>query len=102
MKVFPKTLNDFIGDINVSFLDMSIIKNEAFSVINSFVIDAGKDIPITFMNLIKGISSFLIGFIIGFYLLISNNAITINANLKKDTFDLIFRINIVANVWCVG
>ena len=93
MKVFPKTLNDFIGDINVSFLDMSIIKNEAFSVINSFVIDAGKDIPITFMNLIKGISSFLIGFIIGFYLLISNNAITINANLKKDTFDLIFRIN---------
>lgn len=93
MKVFPKTLNDFVSDINLNFLNISIIKNEAYSVINSFVIDAGKDIPITFMNLIKGISSFLIGFIIGFYLLISNNAITINANLKKDTFDLIFRIN---------
>ena len=93
IKVFPNILNNLINNFNIKFIDTSMIKSEIMSLLNTFIIDTGKDIPITFINLVKGISSFLIGLIIGFYLLVSNSVITINASIKKDTFDLIIKIN---------
>lgn len=93
IKVFPDILNSFVNNFNIKFIDMSVIKSEMMGMINNFIVDTGKEIPITFINLIKGISSILIGFIIGFYLLVSNSVITINTSIKKDTFELIMKIN---------
>jgi len=93
IKIFPSILNSFINNIDIKFIDLSIIKNEINSLVNSFIVNTGKDIPLTFINIFKGFSSLLIGFIIGFYLLISNSVITINTNIKKDTLNLIIKIN---------
>lgn len=102
LNMAPSILNnitDFIdkksSNINI---DLSIIENEVFSVINNFITKTGKDIPITLINLIKGIGSVLLGLIIGFYLLITDVTFvkdTLNKYLKHDTYDLLVKINTI-------
>lgn len=100
IKIFPNILDNFIN--NIKFVDISLFKDEILINLNNIIINRGREIPITFINFIKGIFSFLIGFIIGFYLLISNTAITINATIKKDTYDLIMKINNILRNYVKG
>lgn len=100
MKVFPNILNSFFN--NFKFINFSRYQSEISSLLNNFVTKTSKTIPITFMNFIGGISSFIVGFIIGFYLLISNTWITINATIKKDTYELIMKINNILRNYVKG
>lgn len=100
IKIFPNILDSFLNNINL--IDISSFEPKIVSAVNNFIIATGKEIPITFINLIKGISSFIVGFIIGFYLLISNSAITINATIKKDTYELIMKINNILRNYVKG
>ena len=92
---FIKELLEFINILNNIFsnYNISILKLDIHNIINTFIIDTSKEIPITFINIIKGISGFLIGFIISFYLLL--NSITINTTIKKDTYELIMKVNYI-------
>lgn len=100
INIFPNILNSLLN--NIKFIDVSNYKSEISNMINTFIIDTSKELPITFMNLVRGISSFIVGFIIGFYLLISNTAITINATIKKDTYELIMKINNILRNYVKG
>ena len=100
IKVFPKIIDSFLNNIN--FLDTKGIKSELLSITNSFIINIGKEMPLTFINIFKGISSFLISFIISFYLLKSSVILCINSNIKRDTYELIIKINNILRNYVKG
>ena len=58
--------------------------------------------PLTFINILKGVSSFLISLIISFYLLKSSVILSINSNFKKDTYELILKINNILRNYVKG
>lgn len=98
--IFPNILDSFLN--NIKFIDITLFKNEMKPIINDFISKISKEIPITFLNIIGSISNFVIGFIIGFYLLTSNSVITINATIKKDTYELIMKINNILRSYVKG
>ena len=100
IKVFPNILDSFFN--NFKFINFSIYEPKISSMLNDFITSTSKSIPITFMNFIGGISSFIVGFIIGFYLLISNTWITINTTIKKDTYELVMNINNILRNYVKG
>lgn len=100
IKVFPNILDSFFN--NFKFINFSIYEPKISSMLNDFITSTSKSLPMTFMNFIGGISSFIVGFIIGFYLLISNTWVTINANIKKDTYELIMNINNILRNYVKG
>ena len=100
IKVFPNILDSFFN--NFKFINFSMYQSEISNLLNNFVTETSKTIPITFMNFIGGVSSFIVGFIIGFYLLISNTWVTINATIKKDTYELIIKINNILRNYVKG
>ena len=100
IKVFPNILDSFFN--NFKFINFSFYEPKISSMLNDFIASTSKSLPITFMNFIGGISSFIVGFIIGFYLLISNTWVTINANIKKDTYELIMNINNILRNYVKG
>lgn len=91
IKILPNMLDTLFGKVKI--FNNFDYKFEMTSILNKFIKTTGKEIPVTFINVVKGFSSLIVGFIIGFYLLISNNIITINANIKRETFELIMKIN---------
>ena len=91
VRIFPDILNKFIANFN--FIKLSKYQGEIFNTINTYILNIGKGLPVTFVNIVKGISSFLVGVVISFYLLISKSILTINADIKKDTYKLILKIN---------
>ena len=91
VKILPNIINNFLNKIK--FINIIPFKSKMISLVNSLLINTSKEIPITFINIIKGFSTFIVGFIIGFYLLISNSIITINATMKSDTCKLILKVN---------
>lgn len=100
IKVFPNILNGFFN--NFKFINFSMYQPKISSMLNDFIANTSKSLPITFMNFIGGISSFIVGLIIGFYLLISNTWVTINATIKKDTYELIMNINNILRNYVKG
>ena len=100
IKVFPNILDSFFN--NFKFINFSIYEPKISSMLNDFITSTSKSLPITFMNFIGGISSFIVGFIIGFYLLISNTWITINTTIKKDTYELVMNINNILRNYVKG
>lgn len=100
IKVFPNILDSFFN--NFKFINFSIYEPKISSMLNDFITSTSKSLPMTFMNFIGGISSFIVGFIIGFYLLISNTWVTINANIKKDTYELVMNINNILRNYVKG
>jgi len=90
-KILPNIINNFLSKID--FINITPLKSKMISLVNSLLINTSKEIPITFINIIKGFSTFIVGFIIGFYLLISNSIITINTTMKSDTYKLILKVN---------
>lgn len=100
IKVFPNILDSFFN--NLKFINFSIYEPKISSMLNDFITSTSKSLPMTFMNFIGGISSFIVGFIIGFYLLISNTWVTINANIKKDTYELVMNINNILRNYVKG
>lgn len=100
INIVPNLLDEITIFIDKLFdgvkIDLSVVKDEIYNIINEFTIKMGKDIPITLVNLAKGIWSILLGLIIGFYLLVTNTEfinITLNNYLKKDTYELLIKIN---------
>ncbi|MBQ1813070.1 MAG: AI-2E family transporter [Bacilli bacterium] len=83
INIFPSILDN----INIKFIDMQSIKEDLFCFIN----DITKDIPKRCISLIGGLSSILLGFVIAFYLLISN--IDLSNYFKRDTKKLLMKIN---------
>lgn len=83
INIFPSILDN----INIKFLNINSIKEDLFCFIN----DITKDIPNKCISLIGGISSILLGFVIAFYLLISN--IDLSNYFNKNTNKLINRVN---------
>ena len=100
IKVFPNILDSFFN--NFKFINFSIYEPKISSMLNDFITSTSKSLPMTFMNFIGGISSFIVGFIIGFYLLISNTWITINTTIKKDTYELVMNINNILRNYVKG
>lgn len=100
IKVFPKIIESFLN--NISFFGMKNLKTELLSIINDFIIKLGRNMPLTFINIFKGVSSFLISLIISFYLLKSSIILSINSNLKKDTYELILKINNILRNYVKG
>lgn len=93
ISIVPTIIDDLskkIGIINIITSNYSI---------DSLVLDISKKIPITFVNIFKVISNILLGFIIGFYLLISNSVVTIKKEFKKDTYELILKINSILRTY---
>ncbi|MBQ6282343.1 MAG: AI-2E family transporter [Bacilli bacterium] len=83
INIFP----DILDNINIKFIDIKSIKKDLLCFIN----DITKDIPNRCISLIGGISSVLVGFVIAFYLLISN--IDLSNYFKRDTKKLLMKIN---------
>lgn len=109
LNMMPSLIDNIYKIIDDSFnnvkIDLTIIMDEAFSVINNFATKAGRDIPVTLVNFLKGIWSFALGFIIGFYLLITDTSFiskTLNTYLKKDTYELFVRINEICRNYVRG
>lgn len=100
IKVFPKIIDNFFN--NITFLDTKHLKSELLSTTNNFIINLGREIPLTFINIFKEISSFIISFIISFYLLKSSVILSINSNLKRDTYELIIKINNILRNYVKG
>jgi len=109
INIIPNILNHLSNMLDgicqkfkIDFSDIgSIIPNE----VNKFALERGRDIPITVVNLIKGISSFLLGLIIGFYLLITDGTFiddALNNFLKKDTYEFVVKINIILRNYVKG
>lgn len=93
ISIFPSIIDDLgkkISIVNVITSNYSI---------DSIILDISKKIPITFVNVFKVISNILLGFIIGFYLLISNSIVTIKREFKKDTYELILKINSILRTY---
>lgn len=102
INVAPNLIDKIYNSINNIFsnikIDLSALKNEIFNILAEFGTKTSRDIPITFVNTLKGLSSFLLGFLIGFYLLITDTTYinnTLNKYLKKDTYDLLLKINLI-------
>lgn len=99
LNLAPKLLDEIYDFINNIFssnkLDLSIIKNEIFNVLNNLGTKMGKDIPITLVNVAKSIWNVLLGLIIGFYLLITDVSFIEDSlnKLSKDTHELVIKIN---------
>lgn len=109
LKMIPnllRELNKFITNIsNNTKINLSMITNEIMNIINKFAKETSKDIPITLINLLKGIISILMGFIIGFYLLITDITLlkeTLDKYLKKDTYELLIKINTICRNYVRG
>ena len=97
LNLAPKLLDEIYDFINNIFssnkLDLSIIKNEIFNVLNNLGTKMGKDIPITLVNVAKSIWNVLLGLII--YLLITDVSFIEDSlnKLSKDTHELVIKIN---------
>jgi predicted PurR-regulated permease PerM len=109
LNMAPELLNNVTDYIDGTFsnvkLDLSIIKDEMFNIINEFAMNTGKDIPITLVNTLKGLWSFVLGLIIGFYLLITNSTFIrdiLDKYLKKDTYELLEKIDSILRNYVRG
>lgn len=91
IKIFPSILDNFFGNININFIDINSIKEDVLCFVTNFLNDTTKNLPSRCLSLLGGISSFVIGFIIAFYLLISN--IDLSNYFKKDINKLLSKIN---------
>lgn len=96
-------INGFFDKFNIEGFDIQGIKSNLFSKITEFGSDLTNNLPTSIVNItrsfISGIGSFIVGLIIGFFLLVSfDNAnelfITLfPQNLRKDARDLTNEIN---------
>ena len=98
IKIFPNMFNSFLDNIKLS----KNIKDEILCIINDFIINLEKDIPNTCMSIYDGITSFLIGLVISFYLLIDNIIIDVKTIVKKSTYKLLFNINTILRSYVKG
>ena len=106
INMVPKLLNDLIDIINKSFssINLEMLKTEIINYSNDFASKTSKDIPITLINTFSSITSFALGLIIGFYLLITDTKyITdIKNYIKKDTYDLLKQIDTILRNYVKG
>lgn len=106
VKMIPILLDDLLEILNKLFsnINLNIIEKDIVNYVNDFAIETGKDIPITIVNTFSSITSFVLGLIMGFYLLITDNKYVtdIKNYLKKDTYDLLKEINIILRNYVKG
>lgn len=100
IKVFPNLINGIFDKIY--FIDIRGVKSKLLTSINDIILNLSKTIPDICSNILKILSNIFIGFIIGFYLLISNSVITINTTIKKDTFEFIMKSNNILRNYVKG
>ena len=91
VKLFPKIFDDFFNSIKITNVDN--IKKEVMCFIDEFILNFNKNMPNTCINIVGSISSILVGFVIAFYLLISNNTINVSKYVKRRTYNLLNKIN---------
>ncbi len=101
IKIFPSILDNFFGNININFIDINGIKEDILCFITNFLNDTTKNLPSRCLSLLGGISSFVIGFIIAFYLLISKN-IDLTNYFNKDINKLLSKINNILHGYVKG
>ena len=87
---------------NIDLLDVEALKNEFFNNFNKFAGDIGKNLPATLISIISGffsgLGTFLLGLIIGFFLLISFDSTSslinfIPKKIRETSMDLINDVN---------
>lgn len=100
IKVFPKIIDNLFNSIN--FINTNQLKSELLNITNSFIINIGMKMPLTLINTLKWLSYFIISFIISFYLLKSSIVLSVNFNFKKDTYELIIKINNILRNYVKG
>ena len=91
VKIFPSMIDKLFSNIKI---DMIIsFKDDIICGIDELLLNIRKSIPDTCMNILSGISNFILGLIISFYLLISNNDYDLKYLVKKKTYNLLIKIN---------
>ena len=97
---FVKNIPSIIDSIKVKSIDLSEFKEDIISNVDNFIKDIKNGIPNTCMNMFSHISNIFIGFVIGFYFLISKP--NISKYFKKSTLKLLIRLNIIFRGYVKG
>jgi len=91
IKIFPNILDNFFKNIKITFININDIKEDILCFITNFLDDTTKNLPSRCISILGGISSVLLGFVIAFYLLISN--IDLSNYFNKTANKLLIKIN---------
>lgn len=102
IKIFPEIIDKFLYKFQFKSIDNEIIKQEILNYLNIYFNKLGKDIPTTCVNMVKGFSTIILGFIIAFYFLINENSINLKKYFKKNTYNLILKSNNILRNYVKG